>query len=294
MMNDKQISRLLRAAKAGLVIVLLYTVAQAVMVPFRLDTALKPKVVAGDEQSRSPVTVTTGNEGPADYLVIVENDLFAPGSGPADPHVSQAPDAMRSAEELGLKLVGAVAFPGNPSVSRAVIETSQTKSAQPYKIGDTVASATIESIKPDQVILRHAGQRRVLVLRTATAVTDQASPGADANSKATNPEKLATDNQPLPQTSARLNYVEAVFRKASIEPYVQEGRTEGLRITGLDQTPLTATFGLRNGDIVRNVNGQDLTSKQKAFQVLKKARTQSKLDIELLRGGKTKNLSFDL
>jgi general secretion pathway protein C len=88
--------------------------------------------------------------------------------------------------------------------------------------------------------------------------------------------------------------VENIFRKATMETHMQNGRTGGLKITGLEQTPLAATFGLRNGDIIRAVNGQDLTSKQKAFQVLQKARTQSKLDIELLRGDKTKNLSFDL
>jgi len=37
-----------------------------------------------------------------------------------------------------------------------------------------------------------------------------------------------------------------------------------------------------------------LTSKQKAFQVLMKAKTQSKVNLQLLRDGKSKELSFDL
>ncbi len=53
-------------------------------------------------------------------------------------------------------------------------------------------------------------------------------------------------------------------------------------------------IGLRNGDVVQSVNGQQLTSKQKAFQVLMKAKTQSKIDIQLLRDGQSRNLSFDL
>ena len=67
-----------------------------------------------------------------------------------------------------------------------------------------------------------------------------------------------------------------------------------MKITGLDQSPLAALVGLRDGDVVQTVNGQDLDSKQKAFQILKKARTQSKIDIHVLRNGKAKNLSFDL
>jgi general secretion pathway protein C len=88
--------------------------------------------------------------------------------------------------------------------------------------------------------------------------------------------------------------VEDLFRSATIEPYVKNGRTEGLRITGLEQSPLAAIVGLRNGDIVQTVNGQTLDSKQKAFQVLKKARTQSTINMQLLRNGKTKDLSLDL
>ncbi len=92
----------------------------------------------------------------------------------------------------------------------------------------------------------------------------------------------------------KADYVAEVFRKATIEPYVKNDRIEGLRITGLDKIPMAELFGLQDGDVIRKVNGQQLTSKQKAFQVLMKARTQPKVDIELLRNGKSKGLSFGL
>jgi type II secretory pathway component PulC len=88
--------------------------------------------------------------------------------------------------------------------------------------------------------------------------------------------------------------VAEVFRQATIEPYVKNYRTEGLTISGLEKIPMAERFGLQNGDVVQSINGQQLTSKQKAFQVLMKARTQSKVDIQLLRNGQRKGLSFDL
>jgi type II secretory pathway component PulC len=75
---------------------------------------------------------------------------------------------------------------------------------------------------------------------------------------------------------------------------VKNHRTEGLKISGLEKIPMAERFGLQNGDVVQSINGQQLTSKQKAFQVLMKARTQSKVDIQLLRDGQRKGLSFDL
>ena len=83
-----------------------------------------------------------------------------------------------------------------------------------------------------------------------------------------------------------------LFRQAIVEPYVEKGQTEGLRISGLEKIPDAALLGLRNGDIVQSVNGQSLTSKQKAFQVLQKARTQSQVSLQLSREGKITELSL--
>ena len=66
------------------------------------------------------------------------------------------------------------------------------------------------------------------------------------------------------------------------------------RINSLDNNKLTRYLGLKNGDIIHSINGQILTSKQKAFQVFKKALTQSQMDIELLRNQKKEMLSFAL
>jgi type II secretion system protein C len=292
MMNDRQISRLLWAAKAGLVVLLLYAIVEAVTMPFRLDTAFKPNPVAGDEQMRSPVAIAWGDEGATDYGAIVENDIFAGSDATTGAGILQVVDSMPSAEELGLRLVGVIA--GGPVASRAIIESDETRSARPYQIGDVVASAAIESIEPDRVLVLHAGQRRALLLHTAATVKNQPGPAGDESSNTTHAERPPSADRQDVRTPVKLGYVEDLFRKAIIEPHVENGRTEGLRITGLEQTPLDAMFGLRNGDIVRTVNGQSLTSKQKAFQVLKKARAQSKLDIQLVRDGKTKDLSFDL
>jgi len=53
-------------------------------------------------------------------------------------------------------------------------------------------------------------------------------------------------------------------------------------------------FGFKNGDVIQNVNGQALTDKQKAFQVIKKARSQSSLSVQLLRNQHKMDLSFKM
>ncbi len=85
-----------------------------------------------------------------------------------------------------------------------------------------------------------------------------------------------------------------MLTKAVIEPYMIDGQVEGLKITGLENIRVAEDLGLKNGDIIRTVNGHRLTSKQKAYQIFKKARSQEAMNIELLRKNETKTLSFSL
>ncbi len=57
---------------------------------------------------------------------------------------------------------------------------------------------------------------------------------------------------------------------------------------------MAGNFGFENGDVIQTINGQLLTNKRKAFQVLKKARSQSSLNFQLLRNKQKMDLSFEI
>ncbi len=88
--------------------------------------------------------------------------------------------------------------------------------------------------------------------------------------------------------------IEVFLEKMEVAPYIINGQQEGLSITGLDDLSMAGYFGFKNGDVIQNVNGQVLTDKQKAFQVLMKARSQSSLNVQLLRNQTKKDLSFEI
>jgi general secretion pathway protein C len=288
-MNEKQFIKLFWLVKALLILVLVCVGFRAITGHLQPGTFV-PAVVSGDECPTEVEPEFIPSESPADYAVILRKNLFggsdnAVGPGTGDP--AQAIDAMPSAEELGLRLVGAIA--GGPTISRANIQNTKTNTTGVYRIGDTVASARVEAIQQDAVVLQCDGQQ--FVLRLNTGVKDDKDPAAGAEPQTVEKPVPTGNRTPLPAVKA--DYISEVFRKATIEPVVKNGRTQGLQITGLDKIPMAELFGLKNGDIIRSVNGQQLSSKQKAFQVLMKAKAQSKVDIQLLRNGKSKDLSFD-
>ncbi len=294
-MDEKRFIKILWIAKAALVAVLLYVGFGVVVNRVRLSAMFDPDTASGELRVAEMQAAPAETRSPSDYAAIVQRNLFAD----AAPAAGQQPDANRasaapsvpSADDLGLRLVGTIA--GGPAASRAIIQNTKSHTTDFYRIGDTVASATVEAIQRETAVLRYQG--RPLVLKQCSGTT--ADKGQKAGAAA---PKTESRSQPSPvgtaasSESSRAVYMSEVFRKATIEPYVRNDRTEGLRITGLDKIPLAEAFGFQNGDIVQTVNGQQLTSKQKAFQVLQKARTQSKVNIQILRDGKRKELSFDL
>jgi type II secretion system protein C len=294
-MNEKRVTRLLWAIRALLIGILFYVVVAVVVTPLHLGRSFKPHPAAGNEHVGDMPQAGPTTHAPADIAGILENNLF----GEADPANAQpnaddgstAGSMMSAGEQLGLRLIGVVA--GGPVASRAIIQNTATKAANPYKIGDTLASAVIESIQSDTVILRHNGQRKALRLQAGAAAADsQSTAGEKGPPPATSRNRSSVDPT-VSEHPTGLGYMEDVLRQATIEPYVKNGQTEGLRITGLQTAPLAGLFGLRDGDIIQTVNGQRLTNKQKAFQVLQKARTQPKIRMQLLRDGKAKDLSFE-
>jgi len=99
--------------------------------------------------------------------------------------------------------------------------------------------------------------------------------------------------QVLTKVRTKIRCVEAILKKAVIEPYYINGQIEGLQITGLDRILVARDLLLKSGDIIRAVNGQTLNSKRQAYEIFKKARTKPIMIVDLLRDGEAKTLLFD-
>lgn len=232
-----------------------------------------------------------------DYASIIEQNVFTGArlSSPMQKSLwdSSATAMVPSAErELGLVLLGTVA--GNPLLSRAVIQDSASKIAQLYKIGEIVGGARVQSIEDNAVILLHNGQSKILRLQIGRNDSQSQTQVSRSGTGAEVAQAARSATRVMEAPPQQTGYVETILSNAVIEPYSVNGKTEGLKLTGLEDLPMAKDIGLKDGDIVREVNGHQLTDKRKAYQVLRKARSQPSVSVELQREGETKELSFAL
>ncbi len=290
--------------KLTLALVLMFTIIRTVSIQQQTGEIFGPVPATGTENITQVKAAGWAGASLNDYSAIIKRNLFAGVGSPRRQNKTlnglEIQGSIQSAEEeLGLTLLGTVS--GNPAVARAVIKDNESNTTNLYETGDIVASAFIESIEKDKVILLHQGKRKILSLNRSQSVgkvgeNDNAQAPTDQTINLKN--KVVKNNPPDEQTPKRLrtkmSLVESILQGAIIRPFAVNGKTEGLKITGIENIPAAKYIGLKNGDIVRFVNGQQLTGLQRAFQVFRKARSLPTMDIELLRNGQIKELSFDL
>jgi type II secretion system protein C len=248
--------------------------------------------------SQSPVAITQ-----KDFAEIFQRNPFYPlevfgnSTTPGIADDGRIAYPWGAGDDLGLTLLGTVS--GSPLFARAIIKDLRTGALDLYKTNQAVGDAQIQSIEKDAVVLEYEGRTKILKLNAAQNGTppeiDAETSSLETTGKYDDFSEIDLGAQDeIAKFRTDIDTVDAILKQAVIESYMVDGRMEGLKISGLDKIRAAKALGLENGDVIQVINGQKLTSKQKAYQIFKKARSKASVSFELLRGDETKKLVFFL
>ena len=291
------ICKALFVGKLALASLLLFIAVKIVLFPAHLQSTFSPVLAVAQDKLRSGEATDPQDFLFNDYSEIVKRNPFGLSQSLQTSKNNSLSSENLLSEELGLALFGTIS--GSPAVARAIIKNLKTGVLDLYKIGQTIEEARIESIEPDAVILLHNGQKKVLWLNILHLAGNNVNkvPALSTNSVDDTKETVGTSSsseQNRIPVQPRKTALEAILEEAIIEPYVVNNLIEGLRITGIENIKAAEDLGLKNGDIIRTVNGHRLTTKQNAYQVFKKAMSEQSVGLELIRDGEIEKLSFSL
>jgi type II secretion system protein C len=267
----------------------------------------------GHETVATPPQQTEENRGlsffrgePRDRIddkLILERNIFALGSNDgiatalAQEKTGLQQPATAAKRELRVRLLGTVV--GDEQVPCAVLEDLGSKTQDIYRVGGNVQGARIESIEQNKVVLLVEGTREVLNLSLTTqesipnrgAVVPTVAKQVDAGEVV----RIVSDTERQVNTRASqsgANRVAEALKNMKLVPHVVNGKADGLRVAGLEDSPLARIVGLKDGDVVQSINGHQVPDQRKAFQVLQKARRLDAAQIQLMRGKEKKTLAF--
>ncbi len=233
------------------------------------------------------------------YNPIFERDLFKTikaVQAEATPSIAVDLDALEETK-LQLKLWGTVS--GDSESTYAVIEDTQKREQNLYRVGDSIQNATIKMILREKIVLVVEGTDEVLAMEEVGA---SGAPAMMAARGRPMPINVATAAPTMDQRiSLQRSMIEDAFQdvnklmtEVAITPHMQDGRPEGLAFNNIRPNSIFRRMGLRNGDILVGVNGEEIQTVEDAMQLYTNLRSASEVQLQIKRRGQDRNIIYNL
>ncbi len=104
-------------------------------------------------------------------------------------------------------------------------------------------------------------------------------------------DKFVIDRRELEKTVANINQV---FTQARAVPFFVDGKTVGFRVFAIKPGSVFEKIGLQNGDVIKSVNGVELTDPTKAISLFTELQNEGHIAVDLQAQQATKNLSYEI
>jgi general secretion pathway protein C len=242
------------------------------------DVPAAPAEPFASEPDRTPAPL-------ADYAVIAERDIFNPAHAAA----SQRAGALR---------LWGVGFAGREA--RAVIEDAESHRQDLYRVGDRVRGARVAAIDWDRVTLEGPGGEEVLELTTPgstdAAPAEPAAPevvasGRDDRIRRTSENGFIVDRREL---AGALDGMSGLMTQLRAVAEVRDGRPAGFRLFQIRNDSLFARLGLRDGDVVQRVNGNQIGEPAALLGFLDRLKHEPRVALDIVRANSPRTLVYDL
>jgi general secretion pathway protein C len=237
--------------------------------------------------------------------IILKRNIFT--APPPPPPKIETPSILKpqplpSLDSL-IEILGIVYFPkGN---SYVIIKDKKTNTEEIYKEQELVGQAKIIKIEKDKVYFEYDNKTISLNLENKPTETgiiiSKDSLSLDEKQKVNIispkiPEKVISMDVDFEKTIGELVNDKNLIQNVNLTPNVNEGKIEGFKVSNLPENSIPYQYGLRNGDIVKRVNGILIDSMSTAFNVYNQIKNSNVqvVTVEILRDNKPILLTFRL
>jgi general secretion pathway protein C len=187
-------------------------------------------------------------------------------------------EAHRVAPRADLRLLGTMLG----TYSLASVFDSPSQRTRSLWMGQDFDGARVVAIERTRVLLSRGDQLEVI---TDQAVRQRAEPRlrtADTTLEQLGPETYELSRQEVNHALANIN---EIALQARIVPAFQDGVAKGFKVFSIRPDSLFTRLGLRNGDILRRINGLSLGGVEQALEAYTRLRDASRIELEVERDG---------
>jgi len=264
-------------------------------------------------------------------LPILQRNIFDSTTGPIDwndppPPVVETPVDETQPEvdpgdltvphapcEGSVRLVGAYVRRGEPDQSFAAV-INATGTSLLYREGMQIDDRLVMVIERHRLVMRAGGGLCDLNMFGTTngtpPVASAPAPVVVAEAPPAGPETggveasdLDANIHQVSDTSYTINRTlvdrllanqAALMSAARVIPHEEDGRTVGMKIYGIRRSSLLGRLGVQNGDMLRTINGFDLSDPNAILQAYTQLRSADHLTLQIVRRGNPVSVDYQI
>ncbi len=243
------------------------------------------------------------------YAPIAESAAFPSKTGrlvPIEPMDASGPSGSGTAVFADLKLLGTFV---RGVKSFAIFEKTGSPQSV-FKIGEKVFEAgLLKSVTLDKAVVS-VGLRDVSFTIKDEPLPERSEAFPGSRGPTLEPGERPGPGGPSGPMSKRLgendwvidqgalvnslSNISTVLTDARMTPKVANGAIEGFLVTEIKPRGVFDAVGLKNGDVLRRINGYAIDTPEKAVQVLSGLKGETRIELDIDRSGKKMNFHYEI
>lgn len=114
---------------------------------------------------------------------------------------------------------------------------------------------------------------------------------ASASSSREDAKKISLKRSEIEEAVSDIN---TLMKQAKIRPHFKNGKPDGLTLTRVKRNSIFTKLGLRSGDILTGIDGNDIESVDDALKFYNSLKSASNVDVEVKRRGRMQHINYSI
>jgi len=203
-----------------------------------------------------------------------------------------APVVEVPSSSVRAKLLGTVVS-DQPEHSLATLDDLEAQRSVILRLGDSIQGGQVVGIERLRVLVERDGRVEALELGESPTPMSLASlppsSGPLALSPTTAPAVRALRKD---EVDYMLGHLWDDAARVHMTPAVSDGRVNGWRVARLKPESFVGKLGFVAGDVIRRVNGLELSDPAKLLELVSRLQGVSRLEVEFERGGRPSRVEY--
>lgn len=297
------ISRLGKLSLLALLVFIAFTIADLTIIYFRdlmLPQSAPPKKIASTQQHNMFDR--------SQFSPIVSRNIFSSAGVIPDALTAKNDDGSQTPKDnapvpssLPLNLIGTLVH-SNPAKSIAAIEIKSKNMSASFVVGDDIEGlAKLEKVERGIAYIRNSNNNMLEYIELPkpgsklTFDSSKPSPpaliGQDVQKKGNNQFEIKRSDL-LKYTSDLSSVLMQARAVPNRDP--NTGEINGFKILDMQPGSIYERLGLKRGDVLKEVNGEAITSVQKAMELYNTLKNGSQVKLKLESGGREETNTYDI